>query len=314
MQGRARTSPRGRPTRSWKPTCRCPGGAAYCDGRVYSRRGSRAAAPSCSCPASTPRASTSRGWSASRGTIAAHGPPGAHRRADGPGALPITTRTTDMIEDAALVASTQRTTAATAGSACSGSASAAGSRSSRPDGRALRDRVAFVMAFGGHADLPRTLRVSVHRRPARRRASVRRTTTASRSSCSAPRIGSCRPTRSSRCATRSSSYLEASRLDMVDKAKARVEFQRAKALEAALASRRGPTWTTSTRATSRIWAGAAAPRRGSRRRSRAVARAAAVPPRRSTCCTARTTTSSRQSSPRSSAATCRRAACPSTCC
>ena len=71
----------------------------------------------------------------------------------------ITPRTTDMIEDAALWLSQQN--------------AARARRAHRDDGhqlrrrpvdrrgrrvRRIRDRVAFVMSFGGHGDLPRTLR------------------------------------------------------------------------------------------------------------------------------------------------------------
>ena len=46
---------------------------------------------------------------------------------------------------------------------------------SRP---ALAIGVAFVMSFGGHGDLPRTLRYLVHRRSSRTARTGRRTTTA----------------------------------------------------------------------------------------------------------------------------------------
>ena len=70
----------------------------------------------------------------------------------------ITPRTTDMIEDAAVWLST------TSGFSRDGrigmmGISFAGGLSVVAAGRpALRDRVAFVMSFGGHGDLPRTLR------------------------------------------------------------------------------------------------------------------------------------------------------------
>ena len=71
----------------------------------------------------------------------------------------ITARTTDMIEDAAQWLAAQREHAAADGRVGVMGISFAGGLSivaaSRP---ALKDRVAFVMSFGGHGDLPRTLR------------------------------------------------------------------------------------------------------------------------------------------------------------
>ena len=70
----------------------------------------------------------------------------------------ITPRTTDMIEDAALWLSQQRALAPDGRVGMMGISFAGGLSivaASRPS---LRDRVAFVMSFGGHGDLPRTLR------------------------------------------------------------------------------------------------------------------------------------------------------------
>ena len=70
----------------------------------------------------------------------------------------LSPRTTDMIEDAALWLSNQRDLARDGHVGMMGISFAGGLSivaASRP---ALRNRVAFVMSFGGHGDLPRTLR------------------------------------------------------------------------------------------------------------------------------------------------------------
>jgi dienelactone hydrolase len=70
----------------------------------------------------------------------------------------ITPRTTDMIEDAVLWLSSQHDLAPDGHVGLMGISFAGGLSivaASRPS---LRDRVAFVMSFGGHGDLPRTLR------------------------------------------------------------------------------------------------------------------------------------------------------------
>jgi dienelactone hydrolase len=70
----------------------------------------------------------------------------------------ITSRATDMIEDAALWLSNQRELAP-AGRLGMLGISFAGGLSIVAAGRSsIRDRVAFVMSFGGHGDFPRTLR------------------------------------------------------------------------------------------------------------------------------------------------------------
>ena len=94
-------------------------------------------------------------------------------------------------------------------------------------------RVAFVMAFGGHADLPRTLKYlctgiqpdGAIRPPHDYGLAIVLLSAADRV-VPAAQVD---PLRAAILA-----YLEASRLDMVDKAKAAVEFARAKALEAGL--------------------------------------------------------------------------------
>ena len=70
----------------------------------------------------------------------------------------ITTRTTDMIEDAALWLSSRSGFAADGRIGMIGISFAGGLSivaGSRPS---IRDHVAFVLSFGGHGDLPRTLR------------------------------------------------------------------------------------------------------------------------------------------------------------
>ena len=86
----------------------------------------------------------------------------------------ITTRTTDMIEDAAPGCCGPRLDA---DGRIGMSASAGGAARSSRRAASIRDRIAFVMAFGGHADLPRTLRF-LHGRAAGR-VDARRTTTGS---------------------------------------------------------------------------------------------------------------------------------------
>ena len=101
---------------------------------------------------------------------------------------------------------------------------------SRPS---IRDRVAFVMAFGGHADLPRTLRFlctgvqpdGTKRAPHDYGLAIVLLGTADHV-VPAAQVA---PLRAAILA-----FLEASRLDMVDKTAAAAEFARAKTLEAAL--------------------------------------------------------------------------------
>ena len=70
----------------------------------------------------------------------------------------ITPRTTDMIEDAALWLSNQRDLARDGHIGMMGISFAGGLSIIAASRESLRDRVAFVMSFGGHGDLPRTLR------------------------------------------------------------------------------------------------------------------------------------------------------------
>ncbi len=141
----------------------------------------------------------------------------------------ITTRTTDMIEDAAVaLAKNPASPIGLMGISFGGGLSvvAAG----RPS---LKGRLAFVMAFGGHADLPRTLRYlctgiqpdGVRRTPHDYGLAIVLLGVADRV-VPRPQVASLRAA--------ILSYLEASRLDMVDKGKAALEFAHAKALEATL--------------------------------------------------------------------------------
>ena len=145
----------------------------------------------------------------------------------------VTARSTDMIEDAAMWLSQQRDLAPTGRIGMMG-ISFAGGLSLVAAGRApIRDRVDFVMSFGGHGDLPRTLRYL----------------------CTGLQPdGSVRPPHDYGVAIillglaervvppeqveplRAGilTFLEASRLDMVDKAQSQAEFARARDLATAL--------------------------------------------------------------------------------
>jgi dienelactone hydrolase len=142
----------------------------------------------------------------------------------------ITARATDMIEDAALwMARTPEFRGADGRIGMLG-ISFAGGLSIVAAGRpSIRDRAAFVMAFGGHGDLPRTLRYlctgvqpdGTLRQPHDYGLAIV-LLDAAPLVVPQPQVG---PLRDAIL-----SYLEASRLDMVDKAKAALEFARAKDL------------------------------------------------------------------------------------
>jgi dienelactone hydrolase len=147
----------------------------------------------------------------------------------------ITVHTTDMIEDAA--AWMLRTPAFRGADGRIGmlGISFGGGLSVIAAGRpTLKDRVAFVMAFGGHSDLPRTLKYlctgvqadGTVRPPHDYGLAIVLLGAADRV-VPAAQVA---PLREAIL-----SYLEASRLDMVDKVKAAVEFAHAKGLEATLA-------------------------------------------------------------------------------
>jgi hypothetical protein len=145
----------------------------------------------------------------------------------------ITPRTTDMIEDAALWLSQQPSLAADSRVGMMGISFAGGLSivaASRP---ALRDRVAFVTSFGGHGDLPRTLRYlctgiqpdGEHRPPHDYGVAIILLSVAD----SVVPAEQAEPLRTAILA-----FLEGSRLDLVDKARSATEFQRAHTLAAAL--------------------------------------------------------------------------------
>jgi dienelactone hydrolase len=145
----------------------------------------------------------------------------------------ITPRTTDMIEDAALWLSRQAELAADGRVGLMGISFAGGLSivaASRPS---IRDRVAFVMSFGGHGDLPRTLRYlctgmqpdGVHRPAHDYGVAIILLSVAERV---VP------PDQAGPLRRAILTFLEGSRLDMVDKARSAAEFERARTLEAAL--------------------------------------------------------------------------------
>lgn len=145
----------------------------------------------------------------------------------------ITPRTTDMIEDAALWLSRQEPLARDGRVGMMGISFAGGLSviaASRPS---IRDRVAFVMSFGGHGDLPRTLRYlctgiqhdGTHRPPHDYGVAIILLSLAER-------VGPAEQAAPLRTAILT--FLEGSRLDLVDKARSAAEFERARALAAAL--------------------------------------------------------------------------------
>jgi len=146
----------------------------------------------------------------------------------------ITTRTTDMIEDAAAWMLRTDGWHESDGRIGMLGISFGGGLSVVAAGRpSIRDRIAFVMAFGGHADLTRTLRFlctgiqpdGTKRAPHDYGLAIVLLASADRV-VPAPQVA---PLRAAIL-----SYLEASRLDMVDKAAAAREFDRAKALAVSL--------------------------------------------------------------------------------
>jgi dienelactone hydrolase len=145
----------------------------------------------------------------------------------------ITQRSTDMIEDAALWLSNQPALAKDGRVGMMGISFAGGLSivaASRPS---LRDRTAFVMSFGGHGDLARTLRYlctgvqpdGQHRPPHDYGVAIILLSVAEQV---VP------PDQVDPLRTAILTFLEGSRLDMVDKAKSAAEFERARALATAL--------------------------------------------------------------------------------
>jgi dienelactone hydrolase len=146
----------------------------------------------------------------------------------------VTPRTTDMIEDAALWL-TRQPGAASDGRIGMIGISFAGGLSIVAAGRpALRDRVDFVLSFGGHGDLPRTLKYLAtgiqpdgHHRPPHDYGVAIILLGAADQVVPAEQAA---PLRQAIL-----SFLEASRLDMVDKPGAATEFARARHLADGLA-------------------------------------------------------------------------------
>jgi dienelactone hydrolase len=145
----------------------------------------------------------------------------------------ITPRTTDMIDDAAQWLSRQRELAPDGRIGMMGISFAGGLSviaASRPS---IRDRVAFVVSFGGHGDLPRTLRYlctgiqadGAHRPPHDYGVAIILLSLAER----IVPADQAAPLRAAILA-----FLEGSRLDIVDKARSAAEFERARTLAAAL--------------------------------------------------------------------------------
>jgi dienelactone hydrolase len=147
----------------------------------------------------------------------------------------ITPRTTDMIEDAALWLAGQKEHPSEDGRVGMMGISFAGGLSIVAASRApLKDRVAFVMSFGGHGDLPRTLRylctgvqpTGEKRPPHDYGVAIILLAVANR----VVPADQAEPLQQAILA-----FLEASHLDMVDKPRAKLAFDHARALAAALA-------------------------------------------------------------------------------
>ena len=145
----------------------------------------------------------------------------------------ITPRTTDMIEDAAAWLAQQQSLTGGKTIGMMGISFAGGLSliaASRP---ALRGHVAFVMSFGGHGDLPRTLRYLCTgvqpdgtRRPPHDYGVAIILLSVAEQVVPAEQV---QPLR-----TAILTFLEGSRLDLVDKARSAAEFQHAQVLAAAL--------------------------------------------------------------------------------
>jgi dienelactone hydrolase len=166
--------------------------------------------------------------------IAAAGHPVQTVRLDDLARYTITPRTTDMIEDAALAVSADAASRGRPGSIGILGISFAGGLSIVAAGRApLKPRVSWVLALGGHADLPRTLKYLCTgiqedgaARPPHDYGLAIVLFGAAHLVVPAPQV---EPLRAAIL-----SFLDASRLDLIDKAKSIAEFERARTLEAAL--------------------------------------------------------------------------------
>jgi len=145
----------------------------------------------------------------------------------------ITPRSTDMIEDAARWLSEQRNLARNGRVGLIG-ISFGGGLSVVAAGRpSIRDRVAFVLSFGGHGDLPRTLRylctgvlADGSRHPPHDYGVVIILLGVADRMVPADQV--------TRLRDGIRTFLEASHVDMVDKARARTIFDRARAMAAAM--------------------------------------------------------------------------------
>jgi len=145
----------------------------------------------------------------------------------------LTPRTTDMIEDAAIWLSQQPGAAADGDVGLMGISFAGGlavAASARPT---LRDRVAFVMSFGGHGDLPRTLKyLCTGKQPDGSHRPPHDYGVAIILLGAADRVVPAEQVQPLRDAIRA--FLEASHIDMVDKPRAKLAFARARELASAL--------------------------------------------------------------------------------
>ena len=145
----------------------------------------------------------------------------------------ITPRTTDMIEDAALWLSNQPSLAPDGRVGMMGISFAGGLSIIAAARQPLKDRVAFVMSFGGHGDLPRTLRYLCtglqpnghYRAPHDYGVAIILLSIADR----VVPADQVEPLRAAIV-----TLLEGSRLDMVDKARSAAEFKRAIEMAGAL--------------------------------------------------------------------------------
>jgi dienelactone hydrolase len=166
--------------------------------------------------------------------IAATGHPVVTAQLDDLAQYQITVRTTDMIEDAGRWLADAGAGAGDGKIGMMGISFGGGLTLVAAGRPALRDRVAFTMSFGGHGDLPRTLKflctgiqADGTLRPPHDYGLAIVLLDAAPLVVAADQV---RPLRDAIL-----SFLEASRLDMVDKTKAQVQFERARALEKGLA-------------------------------------------------------------------------------
>ncbi|MBA3296656.1 MAG: hypothetical protein H0U19_06945 [Acidobacteria bacterium] len=157
-------------------------------------------------------------------------------------AYSITTRSTDMIEDAALWLSTRSGFSHSGRIGMMGISFAGGLSVVAAARPSLRERVVYVMSLGGHGDLPRTLRYlctgiqpdGSRRPPHDYGLAIILLGVAGR----VVPVGQAQPLRDAILA-----YLHASQVDMWDKVQAEVEFNRAREMAGRLAEP-ARTWMT----------------------------------------------------------------------